>query len=450
MEILVPFVIILVLVLLNGMFVAAEFAIIGVRQTRIVQLANEGNSIAKRLLKTLDDRAQVDRYIASAQLGITLASLGLGMYGEPAIAHLLEGPLHDWFGVEGAAAHTISFILGLGLITYLHVVVGEMVPKSLALQFAERTVLTLTRPMALMQKLFSIPITLLNQIGVWLLKLVGVRPPEEKSRLHTPAELELIISEGVVGGLVAAQDYTLFENIFGLSDLRVRQMMTPRIRVDAIPVSIGEEELIKKLGASAYSRFPVYEGTIDRIIGVLHLKNFVANDLEGKPYDLRTLMDEPVFLPDTASAYELFSTLEQKRVHMAIVIGEFGGTAGIVTLEDLLEEVVGEVWDEFDIDLQEPVTVITPGHLLAKGSARLHEVEEFVDLGEHRNLTASIGGLMLANVDLPPSRGDTVELGDIVLRIERVQGMMIECVAILYPPEKHLPNSPGQVHSAGH
>lgn len=436
MELLIPFIIILLLVLLNGMFVAAEFAIIGVRQTRITQLAQEGSSVAQRLLKTLDDRAQVDRYIASAQLGITLASLGLGMYGEPAIAHLLEEPLHDWFGIEGAAAHTISFILGLSLITYLHVVIGEMIPKSLALQFAERTVFALARPMSLMQTLFSVPITVLNQIGIWLLRLVGVKPPEEKSRLHSPSELEMIISEGVVGGLIAAQDYALFENIFDLTDLHVRQMMTPRIKVDAIPITINAEELIQKLGSSPYSRFPVYDGTIDHIIGVLHLKDFVAHQLAGTSFDLHDLMIEPTFLPESASAYELLSTLEKKRVHMAIVIGEYGGTAGIVTLEDLLEEVVGEVWDEFDVDLQEPVTIIAPGHLLAKGSAQLHEVEAFVSLGENENLIDSIGGLMLAHVDLPPRRGYTVEINDVVLRIEDVDGMTVESVAILYPPEK--------------
>lgn len=435
MDLLVPFIIILILVLLNGMFVAAEFAIIGVRRTRIAQLAEGNSRVARRLLQTLNDRSQVDRYIASAQLGITLASLGLGMYGEPAIAHFLEKPLHDWFSLEGDPAHTVSFIIGLGLITYLHVVVGEMVPKSLALQFAERTVLTLARPMVLMQKLFSIPITVLNQIGLWVLRLLGVPPPEEKSRLHTPDELEMIISEGVVGGLIEAHDSALFGNIFDLNELRVHQMMTPRVKVKAIPVTIDEEALIKKLGSSPYSRFPVYEDTIDHIVGVLHLKDFVIHKLEGTPFDLHEFMAEPVYLPESASAYELFSTLEKRRVHMAIVVGEYGGTAGIVTLEDLLEEVVGEVWDEFDIDLQEPVTVIAPGHLLAKGTARLHELEAFVDLREHTDLAGSIGGLVLANVDLPPRRGETVKFDDVLLRIEDVEGMTVECVSVLYPPE---------------
>jgi CBS domain containing-hemolysin-like protein len=450
MAILVPFAIILLLVLINGLFVAAEFAIIGVRPTRIAQLAESGNPVARRLLTTLQDRAKVDRYIASAQLGITLASLGLGMYGEPAIAQLLEGPLDDWFGLEGGPAHTVSFIIGLGLVTYLHVVVGEMVPKSLALQSAERTVLALTAPMTLMQKLFSIPITLLNGIGVWLLKVMGVPPPKEKSRLHTPDELEMIISDGVVGGLIEAHDFAVFENIFDLDELRVHQMMTPRVKVDALPISISEQELIDKLGASPYSRFPIYEGSIDHIVGVLHLKDFVAQQLDGTPFDLRALMDEPLFLPASATAYELLSTLEQRRVQFAVVIGEYGGTAGIVTLEDLLEEVVGEVWDEFDIDLQEPVTVIAPGHLLAKGSARLSEVEAFVALGEQAHRANSIGGLMLANVDLPPRRGDTVAFDDVVLRIEDVHGMTVECVAVLYPPEKERPDDRVQQPEASH
>lgn len=432
MTLLVPFVIIILLVLLNGLFVAAEFAIIGVRHTRVEQLAAGGSATARRLLDTLDDRAKVDRYIASAQLGITLASLGLGMYGEPAIAHLLEDPLHDLFGLTGDIVHTVSFFIGLGLITYLHVVIGEMVPKSLALQYAERTVLALARPMALMQTIFSVPITVLNNIGLSVLRALGVPPPKEKSRLHTPGELEMIISEGVVGGLIGAQEFTLFENIFDLDELQVRHMMTPRVKVQAVPVTIGAEELSKILGSSPYSRLPVYDGDVDHIIGVLHVKAFVAHQLDATEFDLRQLMDEPVFLPESASAYELMSTLEKRRAHFAVVVGQFGGTAGIVTMEDLLEEVVGEVWDEFDVDPQEPVTEIAPGHLLAKGSARLHELAPYLDLSAHGEMADSIGGLVLSHVDLPPRRGDSVDLDGVTLRIEDLEGMTVERVAVLY------------------
>ena len=441
MSVIVPFVIILFLVLLNGMFVAAEFAILGVRQTRMAQMAANDNRVAQRLLKIIEDRSKTDRYIAAAQLGITLASLGLGMYGEPAIAHLLEEPLHDWFGLEGNIVHTIGFVVGLGLVTYLHVVIGEMVPKSLALQYAERTVMALARPMALIQTILSIPITILNGIGVWVLKVLGVPVPEEKSRLHTPGELEMIISDGVAGGVINAQDFIMFRSIFDLSELQVHQMMTPRVNVTAVPVTISEQALIDRLGSSPYSRLPVYEGDVDHIVGIIYLEKFAEHQLEGTSYNLRELMEEPVFVPESATAYELLSMFERKLVHIAVVVGEYGGTAGVITLEDILEEVAGEIWDEFDVDLQDPVTVVAPGHLLARGDARLHEVEAFVNLGEH-DRAESVAGLVLAHVDLPPRRGDSAELDDIVLRVEEVDGMTVECVSILYPPEKHQPDIP--------
>ena len=437
MNIIIPFVIILILVLLNGMFVEAEFAILGVRRTRMTQMAADGSRVAQRLLEILEDRSKTDRYIATAQLGITLASLGLGMYGEPAIAHLLEEPLHDWFGLEGNIVHTVGFIVGLGMVTYLHVVIGEMVPKSLALQYAERVVMTLARPMALVETILSIPITVLNGIGVWVLKVLGVPPPGKKSRLHTPGELEMVISEGVAGGLIDAQDFVIFRSIFDLSELQVHQLMTPRVKVAAVPVTMGEQALINELGSSPYSRLPVYEGDLDHIVGVVYLRKFAEHQLEETPYDLRELMEEPVFVPETATAHELLSTFESRHVHFAVVVGEYGGTAGIVTLEDVLEEVAGEIWDEFDAHLEEPVTVVAPGHLLARGDARVHEVEEFVDLGDHEEMVDSVAGLMLARVDLPPHRGDSVELANVLLRIEEVDGLTVERVSVLYPPEKH-------------
>ena len=323
-----------------------------------------------------------------------------------------------------------------------------MVPKSLALQYAERTSLAVIGPMTLMEKVFALPIGGLNRLAVWVLRQLNVPPPKEKSQLHTPNELEMIISEGVAGGLIEAQDFSLFHNIFDLNELNVHQMMTPRVKVDAIPVTIGEGDLAEKLSTAPFSRFPVYEGDIDHIIGILHLRDFVIHELEGTPYDLRSMLMEPVFLPVSASAYELLSTLEKERAHIAVVVGEYGGTAGVVALEDILEEVVGEVWDEFDVDMKDPVTVLAPGHLLARGTARLDEVEAYVDLGEHP--PDSIAGLVLANVDLPPGRGDLVELGDVTLRIEELEGMTIESVSVLYPPEKHAPPGPVPASEPGH
>jgi CBS domain containing-hemolysin-like protein len=445
MSILISFAIIGILILLNGMFVAAEFAIIGVRPTRIEQLADEGNATARRLRDVMANPAKVDRYIASAQLGITLASLGLGMYGEPAIAHLLEPALHDWFGLEGEIVHTISFLVGLGLITYLHVVIGEMVPKSIALQNAEGAVLTLATPMILMQTIFAIPITLLNKLGVLFLKLVGVQPPDKGSRLHTPDELELIISESVVGGLVDGE-HRIFTNIFDFAELRVNQIMTPRPKIEAIPADITEEDLRETMFSSPHTRLPVYEGDLDHIIGVLHVKDFIQCQLQKQPYDLRSMIHQVPIVPEGMRADRLLETLKQKHVHLSIVMDEYGGTAGIVTLEDLIEEVVGEVQDEFDVDEQAPITVVEPGHIIAQGSVRLDEIEEYVDLGEFDYDVESIGGLVLTQVNLPPRRGDEVEFNQVKVRVEEVNGLAIERVSIHYTPVDGNPSDQNGTH----
>ncbi|MCB9452726.1 MAG: HlyC/CorC family transporter [Anaerolineaceae bacterium] len=435
MTFLVDFLIIFLLILLNGMFVSAEFSIIGVRPTRIAQLAEEGHSTAKRVQRILNSPAQIDRYIASAQLGITLASLGLGMYGEPAIGRLIEEPLHE-LGLSAEAIHTISFFAALGIITYFHVVIGEMVPKSLALQRAERTVLMLSTPMFLMQSVFSWAITALNKIGVFVLWVLRTPPPDEGERLHTPDELELIISDSVVGGLIEAEEEELLHNIFDFADLQVGQIMTPRSRLDAVPVSIGKADLLEKMFASRYSRFPVYDHDLDHILGIVHLKDMVHHHVDDAPYELRDLLHDVPFVPDTLPADKLLTLLKQRHIHMAIVIDEYGGTAGIVTLEDLLEEVVGEVRDEFDSNERDSITVIEPGYLMALGATRLDELEPYMDLGDDERIEEvdTVGGLMVANLPLPPQIGGKVTINNITFRAEAVDGLRVERVSVRYEP----------------
>ncbi len=435
--ILIDFLIILILILLNGVFVAAEFAIIGVRPTRITQLVKEGNKTAKRVESILSNPAQVDRYIASAQLGITLASLGLGMYGEPVIAHLIEPPLHDWFGLSGDIVHTISFFIALGLITYLHVVVGEMVPKSLALQSAERVVLILSTPMFLMQRLFSVAITVLNKIGLFVLWLMRVPPPSEGNRLHTPDELELIISDSVVGGLIDSGEEQLLQKILDFPHLKVSDVMTPRRQIEGVPIEISKNDLLDKMFTSVHTRFPVYDGSLDEILGMVHLKDLVQIHLDDKPYHLPDLLHELPYIPEGVNVDELLSLLKQQHIHMAIAIDEYGGTAGIVTLEDLLEEIVGEVRDEFDIAETDHITVVDPGHLVVLGGTRLDELEPFLTLPDsvHQDDVVSVGGLMVANLDLPLNEGDEVSLEGVTFRAESVDGLKVEEVSIHFDVE---------------
>lgn len=433
MTIIVDFLIIAGLILLNGMFVAAEFAIIGVRPTRIAQLAQEGHGTAKRVQRILNNPAQVDRYIASAQLGITLASLGLGMIGEPAIAHLIEPLLHDVFGLSEEVLHTVSFIFALGLITYLHVVIGEMVPKSLALQSAERVVFALSAPMFLMQSLFSWPITGLNKIGLLVLSLLRVPPPTEGDRLHTSDELELIISDSVVGGMVEEDEKELLHNILDFADVTVGQIMIPRPKIDAVPADISKKTLFDTMLTSIHTRFPVYEGDLDHILGIIHLKDLVHLHLDDAPFELKSLIHEMPFIPESLPAGELLKILK-RGIHMAIVIDEYGGTAGLVTLEDLVEEVVGEVRDEFDLDEQDEIMMVEPGHLVVLGMTRLDELEKFVPAFdfEHKEDVDTIGGLMVANMPLPPQVGGEVMINDIRFRAESVNGLAVEQVAVFF------------------
>jgi CBS domain containing-hemolysin-like protein len=425
-----------VLILLNGLFVAAEFSIIGVRPSRVEQLVEAGNRAARWVHHVLVDRRKTDRYIATAQLGITLASLGLGMYAEPAIARLVEEPLHDLFGLTGAGIHTVSFILSLGLVTYLHVVIGEMVPKSLALQNAERSVLFLTGPMRLAEKVFSWPVRALNHIGLLTLKLLRVPPPGTGSRLYSLEELEIIVSESFAGGLLEEREQELVANILDFSEERVVQVMTPRPMMTAIRDTTTELELLRMFEITPFSRLPVYESDIDEIVGILHLKDLVRQQLSAEPFELRSLLREVSFVPETLPVRTLLASFKRQHDQMAIVLDEHGGTLGLVTLEDLLEEVVGEVRDEFDLAEEDPLVVVEPGHLLVQGTLQVEEVGEYVYLGPHEYDVHTVGGLVMAALGRRPEVGDQVVLGDASLRIEELDGLSITRVSIRYPGPK--------------
>jgi CBS domain containing-hemolysin-like protein len=434
-ELLYPSAAIIFLVLMNGLFVAAEFAIIGVRPSRIKQLVEEGNTTAAHVLQILQKPGQADRYIATAQLGITLASLGLGMYAEPVIAHLLEVPLHDRLGLDGAIVHTIAFVIALLFISYLHVVLGEMVPKSIALQDSEKAVLALNGPMMLAGTVFSIPVTVLNQIGVLLMKLMGIRLASESSRGYTPDELEMIVSESQIGGLLEQREQGILSNIFDFGDRQVVDVMTPRPRIQSLPTTATAEDVIGLIPSTHYNRIPVYAGGIDNIIGVLHLKDFIRQQISGQPFRLTDLIRRVLFVPESLEVEKLLASFRKEHLHMAIVIDEHGGTLGLVTLEDLIEEIFGEVIDEFDLKAEDPLVVTGPGLLTASGEVILDDIEEYVSLGDHNHAVNTIGGLVMAELGRLAVKGDELRVGNATIRVEEVEGHTVRRVSIRYPME---------------
>lgn len=411
-QLIVPAIVILFLVLINGFFVAAEFSIIGVRPTQIEELAETGNAQARHVFGIVDSRRKQDQYIATAQVGITIASLGLAMYGEPAIGHFIEPYLARLLGVapDAAMVLTVSYVLALGLLTYLHIVLGEMVPKSLALMDSVRVVLFINRPMHIVQLFFRWPVHLLNSVGNLLLRLFKIPPAQGHARVLSQEELELIVSESTEGGILKEEEEELIRNIFDFGERVVAQAMTPRTRVQAVPVDISREDLLKLVTESRHSRFPVYKGDRDHIVGILHIKDLMRQTLRKTgAFDLRLILRPAPAVPEDQPVEALLAAFKRQKMHMAIVLDEFGGMAGIVTLEDLVEEIMGEVRDEFDQEA-EPYVEISPGLLEVSGEYLVDDLLEDVYLGDEALLpdVDTVGGLVVTKLGRPPRVGDEV------------------------------------------
>jgi len=435
----VPALIILLLVLLNGFFVAAEFAIIGVRPTQLEQMADEGSKVARRVLAVIESRRQQDQYIATAQLGITMASLGLAMYGEPKIAHFIEPYLALLFGAEPTLVtlHTVGSVIAISLLTYLHVVLGEMIPKALALMDPARLVLLLARPMQLSLTVLRVPVLILNAIGNMMLKVFQIPPAEGHERVLSPEELELLVAESAEGGLINVGEEEMILNIFDFSDRVVEQVMTPRPKVQAVPYDVDYQELLKFVTESRHSRFPVYEGDLDHIIGILHLKDLVRQAVKPQqsPFDLRLILRAAPAVPEDYPVEKLLAAFKRQRLHMAVVLDEFGGLSGIVTLEDLVEEIVGEVRDEFDLE-KEPSVEIEPGVLEMDGNYLVDDLVEVVYLGSEDELpdVETVGGLVVSWLGRPPQKGDeVVHKENIHFKVLDVDRRAVSRVRIKYP-----------------
>lgn len=435
MDIVIPVSIITILILLNGLFVAAEFSLIMAPPTRLTQRAEAGSRAAGQVLHVLQSPDRQNRYLATAQIGITIVSLGLGMYGEHILADWLYIPLQQYTVLAEPIAHTIATVLAVALLTYLHVVLGEMVVKSLALHFAEATVLQLILPMTLLQRILSPVISVLNGLGNTVTRLLGVPPPERHSRLFSPDELELVVEESYEGGLIEPSQQLFIENIFDLKERLVSQVMTPRTRVVGISVDQSEDEVLKIVCETLHSRYPIYDGSLEQIIGMLHIKDLARYRVhrEGS-FDLRRFAQRrPVsFEPHTVPLDRMLARFRRERISLAVVVDEFGGTAGIVTLEDLVEEVVGEIQDEFDVEALS-FEQIDAQRLRVKGALILDELNQHFDLNLQYPEVDTVGGLIMSQLGQIPIPGDQVTVDGILFVVESVEGRAVENVSITLP-----------------
>ncbi len=433
---LIPASIVILLIVLNGIFVAAEFSIVAVPPTRMAQRAETGSAAARHVLSILRDPRRQNQYITTAQVGITLASLGLGMYGEHAIADWFVTLFH-WMGaLAEPAAHSLAVVLSIGLLTYLHIVIGEMIPKSLALQAAERTVLALDRPMLVMERIFRPLNTLLIAIGDRIVRLMGIPPLDVNERLYSPQELEFIVDESFAGGLLASSDKLFIENIFDLSERNVGQIMTPRTRIAGVSVDDDLPAVLRSICDTRQTRYPVYAGNLDQVVGTLHVKDLVRHTLNGdQPLDVRGLARPVVYLPESLTLEKTLIRFRKERLQMAIVIDEFGGTAGLITLEDLIEEVVGEIQDEFDQDL-DPIEELEGRRLRVRGDLLIDELEQLYGVPLDHPEVDTVGGLVMDALGRIPQPGDTVEFGGMTFEVEEVDGLAVKTLAVSLPAKE--------------
>ncbi|HSR42507.1 MAG TPA: hemolysin family protein [Longimicrobiales bacterium] len=425
-------VVVAALILLNAVFVAAEFAIVGSPRARIERLAREGNRLARLVRRVIGDARNQDRYIATAQLGITSASLALGMYGEHHLAEWLAGRLEALGELRWIGAHGLTRAVAVAFLTYLHVVLGEMVPKSLALQAPERMAMAIAVPMRVTEVVLFPLVLVLNGIGNGILKLLGVeRTALGEEGYRTADELSFIVAESRAQGLLGRESARVVQELLEFSDLSAGEVMVPRIRVVALPVGAGQEEVAAALRSERHTRFPVYRGDLDRIVGVVHVKDLLGRIPEQGRLEPSMLRDVP-FVPRTEPLDRVLTRMRRSRSQMAVVIDEHGGTAGIVTLEDLFEEVVGDIADPGETPA---VRRDDLGRISVAGTVRLDELGEALGLVLEHEEVATVSGLVIATLGRPPEVGDRVEFEGVTLEVSAVRGRGVQEARVVKAPE---------------
>ncbi len=417
---LVKIAVVFLLVLANGFFVAVEFALVSVRRARIETLAAAGKNGAMAVLRALD---RLDAMLSASQFGITLASLALGAVGESTLADLLEPVFIKLLSHESALiiAHSISVTIALAVITYLHLVLGEYAPKALAIEKAEAISMATARWMELFYRTFKPFIWFINYSGIKLLNVFGVHFRPGHHTVYTEEELRHLVKLSHESGHLERSETALIQNVFEFSDLIAREIMVPRTEVVALEASAGFAEVVHKFQVSGYSRLPVYSENFDNIVGILHSKDVMPYMLKAQDFDLKKIIHKPVFIPDGARLGEVLQQLQRSRVHLAIVVDEHSGVEGILTLEDLLEEIVGEIEDEHDEELTEKLSRSAEGAFSLDGGLSVRDANRKFNLNlpESDDYT-TVAGFLIARAGRLLDQGDTVEYNGVRFTVERV------------------------------
>lgn len=420
-----PIIAIILLVVLNGMFVAAEFALVGSRTSRLRGMAEGGNKAAGWLLSVFERHAGKDSYIAVAQLGITLASIGLGMYGEPSVGKWFYGPFESLGASEGAS-HTLGFLAALSIITYLHVVFGEMIPKALALQSPESVSVKLNPLMRVFSAIFKPFVSVLNSIAFALMRLLRIPEPDKRMSLHTSDELSIVTDESASSGQLGELQRDLIRNIFELEERHAEEIMMSRSHIVAVDRNAPASQVMELISASPRSRYPVIDGDLDHVVGMLHIKDFIRANHTGTLGTIDSIMRELPVVAGSTSAEDLLEQFKQGN-HAALVIDEFGATAGFVSLDDVIAEVMEE-------EIPELVERHADGSISVEGELSLSDLRDHFDDNrfDHEDVV-TIAGLVQSYIGEVPQEGAMVEHGPYTLTVEVLDGRKIEQVRISAP-----------------
>ncbi len=416
----------LVLILLNAFFVAAEFALVRVRDSRILQLEQEGSARAGVVRNVLRD---LDAYLSVCQVGITIASLALGWVGEPAVSALLRPVLEELGVGNESLIELISVVLGFAVITYAHLVFGEQAPKYFSIQRAERTALWISRPLEVFMFLFRPLVWLVNASTNLILRPWGIRLGEEMEA-HSEEELRIMISSSTSSGVLDPQEREYLNNVFEFGDRVAREIMVPRPDIEALPSNAPLDELVERAAFGRYTRYPVYEDDVDHVLGAVHVKDlFRAAKEDAEGFDIKPLIRECLVVPETKRIEEILREFQKRKLQMAIVIDEWGSVEGLITIEDVLEEIVGEIQDEFDED-EASIEPLGDDSYAIDGRIPITEVNQYFNLDLPHEDFDTIGGYILGSLGRPPEAGDVVEADGTTLRVKSVDGPRVSMLTL--------------------
>ncbi|WP_018753353.1 hemolysin family protein [Paenibacillus sanguinis] len=416
-----------ILVFLNGFFVAAEFSLVKVRQSRLTQLVREGNRRANYALKV---NHRLDTYLSATQLGITLASLGLGWIGEPAISELLIEPLmHKIGATDPTLISTVSVAVGFAIITFLHIVMGELAPKSLAIQKSEETSLWLSWPLLMFYRLFLPVIWLLNAAANGVLRLVGIEPVNEHEAAHSEEEIRILMDQSARSGVIDKDEMKLMDNLFDFSDMLAREVMLPRTDMDCLYTNLSWEENMRIVAETKHSRYPVAVEDKDQIIGFVHITDLLLPDSD-KTLDLVEMVRPILNVPESMEVSHVLRLMQKKHSQLTLVVDEYGGTAGLLTAEEILEEIVGDLHDEFE-DERPEIEKLTEGVFSVDGRLLIEEVNELVGSEIEDEEVDSIGGWLFKELEGAPVKGKRKQMDRYLFEVEESSRLRITRVKVV-------------------